>query len=280
MEKYKSTCFYIVDPEFIDNFEIDLIAGRTFSAELATDIGNTIIINEKAAQVLELGSAAESIGKILMPNNQAEVTVIGVVRDFNFRTLEDQIGPIALFYQPGSFRFANIGFIAEEREKFKTFLADTWKKFDKIHPIDYLFLKDVQDEMDKQMSSMIGMIAGTGGFVMLIALLGLLGMATYTTEMRTKEIGIRKVMGASVSDVIYTLSKDYLKPILYSAVFALPGGYFLAEAGYQFVANRPDLSLWVPVGVFIFVLISALFTISLQTVKAAMTTPAATLREE
>ncbi len=87
-------------------------------------------------------------------------------------------------------------------------------------------------------------------------------------------------MGADVSNVVYTLSKDYLKPILYCAIFALPGGYFLAAALYQIIANRPELSLWVPAGVFVLVLISALFTISLQTVKAAMTTPASTLREE
>jgi putative ABC transport system permease protein len=97
--------------------------------------------------------------------------------------------------------------------------------------------------------------------------------------MRIKEIGIRKVFGASVSRVVYLLSKDYMKLILYSAVFALPVAYFLSGMFYQFFAFRPDLSIWVLPAALIFILILALITISSQTVKAALANPAETLKE-
>ena len=129
------------------------------------------------------------------------------------------------------------------------------------------------------MSGIIGIFSWACGFVILIAFFGLLGMASYTTEMRIKEIGIRKVFGASVSNVAYLLSKDYIKLILYSAVFAIPAAYFLSSMFYQFFAFRPDLSLLVLPVALIFILILALITISSQTVKAALANPAETLKE-
>ena len=139
---------------------------------------------------------------------------------------------------------------------------------------------DTEETFNSSISGSIGISAWGCGFVILIALFGLLGMATYTTEMRVKEIGIRKVLGARVSTVTYLLSKSYLKLILISAVFALPGGYFLSDSLMQFFAFRPDLDLWVLPGALIFILMLALLTIGSQTVKAAHANPVETLRVE
>ena len=105
-------------------------------------------------------------------------------------------------------------------------------------------------------------------------------MASYTTEIRIKEIGIRKVLGAKASNVALMLSKDYMKLILYSAVFAIPGAYIFSNMFYQFFAYRPDLSLWVLPASLIFIIILALITISSQTIKAALANPVETLKEE
>ena len=118
------------------------------------------------------------------------------------------------------------------------------------------------------------------GYIIFVALCGLLGMSMYTTELRVKEIGIRKALGSTVSAAVYILSKDYIKLILYSSVFALPCAFFLTAAVMQFIAHRPGMSLWVPLATLIFVLTLALLTISSQTVKTALTNPVDTLRDE
>ncbi|MDH5466923.1 MAG: ABC transporter permease [Candidatus Aminicenantes bacterium] len=280
MDEPRRAFYYSVDTEFIHNFEIDLIAGRNFSRQFSTDSADAVIINEKAVQVLDLGSPVESIGKTLVLGKDSEVTVIGVVKDFNFRLLENPIDPLALRYQPQEFRYANIGYAPGKKEEIKAWLSDTWKKLDKIHPIQYVFMEDMQERHESQIGGTIRISAWASGFVILIALFGLLGMATYTAEMRVKEIGIRKVLGASVSGMAYLLSKDYIRLIVVSAVFALPAGYFLSGSMMQFFAFRPGLSLWVLPGALAFVLALALVTIGSQTVRAALANPIETLREE
>ncbi len=280
MDKPRRAFYYSVDTEFIQNFEIDLIAGRNFSRQFLTDSESAVVINEKAVQALDLGSPVESIGKTVIIGRDSEVTVIGVVKDFNYRMLENPIDPLALRYQPQEFRYANIGYRHGKKEEIKTWLSDTWKKLDKIHPIHYVFMEDMQEGFESQVSGTIRISAWGLGFVILIALFGLLGMATYTSELRVKEIGIRKVLGASVSGMAYLLSKNYIRLILVSAVFALPAGYFLSASVMQFFAFRPGLSLWVLPAALVFVLALALITIGSQTVKAALADPIKTLREE
>ena len=280
MDKPTRAYYYGVDTEFIHNFGIDLIAGRNFSYQFSTDSESAVIINEKAVQVLDLGSPVESIGKTVILGKDSEVRVIGVVQDFNYRFLENPIDPLALRYRPQEFRYANIGYKPGKKEEIKTWLSDTWRKFDKIHPIQYVFMEDMQERHENQMGGTIRISAWACGFIILIALFGLLGMAMYTSELRVKEIGIRKVLGASVSNMAYLLSKEFIRLIIVSAVFALPTGYFLSGSMMQFFAFRPGLSLWVLPGALAFVLALALVTIGSQTVKAALANPVETLREE
>lgn len=280
MEEPRRAWYYSIDTEFIHNFKIELIAGRNFSDAFSTDMENAIIINEKAVQALDLGSPVESIGKTLIFAEDTEVTVIGAVKDFNFRTFENPIQPLVLRYQPQEFRYANVSYTDGNKDEIKTWLSESWKQFDRIHPVRHVFLADMEERLENQIGGTLSISAWACGFVILIALFGLLGMATYTTEMRIKEIGIRKVLGARVSSIAYVLSKSYIKLILYSAAFALPGGYFLSESVMQFFAFRPGLSLWVPPAALLFILFLALATIGSQTIKAALSNPVDTLRVE
>jgi len=279
MEKPMPTCYYSVDPEFIKDFNIELIAGRNLSNKFSTDKVNAIIINQEAVNVFDLGSPIESIGKTLITDDDLEVMVIGVVKNFIYTFPDEPIAPLVLQYKPEEFRFANISYMPGKKDKVKEYLQDVWKKFDKVHDVSYEFLDDAQQKFYSEIYGIIRIISLACVFVIIIALLGLLGMATYTSEMRIKEIGIRKVFGASILKVVYLLSKDYIKLILYSAVLAIPSAYFLSGMFYQFFAFRPDLSIWVLPAALIFILILALITISSQTVKAALANPAETLKE-
>ncbi|HEX9972708.1 MAG TPA: ABC transporter permease, partial [bacterium] len=245
MEKPMPVNSYSIDPEFIPNFKIELIAGRNFSNEFLTDTKNTIIINEQAVQAFELVSPAESIGKTLLTEDNSEVMIIGVVKDFNYTFPDVPISPLAFRYRPEELRVANISYAQGTKDEMKAYLPVVWNKLDKLHSIHYDFFNDAEKQSNSEISGTINIFAWACGFVILIALLGLLGMATYTTEMRIQEIGIRKVLGASVSNVTYLLSKDYIKLILFSAVFAILGGYFLTDDIMQNFAFRPAMTLWV-----------------------------------
>lgn len=280
MEKPRRTFYYSVDPEFINNFDIKLVAGRNFSDAFSTDKEDAIIVNEEAVKVFDLVSPVESIGKTLIAGDNLEVKVIGVAKNYNYYAPDEPIAPLVLRYRPEEFRFVNISYVPGKKEEIKEYLQDVWKKFDKVHAVIFEFFDDARQDAAIEMGGIIGIFGWACGFIIFIALLGLLGMASYTIEMRIKEIGIRKVLGANVSNVAFMLSKDYMKLILYSAVFAIPGAYIFSNMFYQFFAFRPDLSLWVLPAALIFILILALITIGSQTVKAALTNPVETLREE
>ena len=280
MEKPRPTFYYSIDPEFIHNFGIELIAGRNFSHDFSTDKERGIIINQEAVRIFDLGSPTEAIGKILTTGDDLEMTVIGIVKNFIFYFPDEPITALVLRYRPEEFRFVNINFVPGKKEEMKSYLKLTWKKFDQIHEVNYEFFDDAQQELNSQMDGIIGIFSWTCGFVILIALFGLFGMANYTLEMRVKEIGIRKVLGASVSSMVYLLSKDYIKLILYSAVFAIPTSFLFSDMLYQFFAFRPNLNLWVLPASLIFILILALMTVGSQTVKAAIANPTETLKEE
>jgi putative ABC transport system permease protein len=280
LERPVRVAFYSVDPEFIQGFQLKMIAGRNFSKSFSTDTKKAIIINEKTVQFFNLGSPQESIGKTLTTSDDFGFTVVGVIEDFNYTFPDVPIGPLFLRYYPQEFRYAHIRYVPGKDEEIKSYLSHKWKQLDKIHPLRYNFLNILQKEADESVGGPLKISAWACGFVVLIALLGLLGMATYTTERRVREIGVRKVFGAGISSVVYQLSKGYLKLILYAAIFALPAAYFLSESMMQFFAFRPELNLWVLPGSLLFILSLAIITIGSQTVKAALANPINTLREE
>jgi len=280
MEKPRSTYYYSVDPEYINNFGIQIVAGRNFSNDFSTDKEDAIIVNEKAVEDFDLGSPVESIGKTLIVADDQEVKVIGVVENFSYYAPDEPIQPLILRYRPEEFRFANISYVPGREDEIKEYLREKWKKFDNVHAVSFKFMDDARQEASREGRGIIGIFGFTCGFIILIALLGLLGMASYTTRMRIKEISIRKVLGANVSNVVYLLSENYMKLILYSAVFAIPVAYIFSKLFYQSFAFRPDLSLWVLPASLFFILILALITISSQTVKGALANPADTLRVE
>ena len=273
-----------VDTEFMENFDLELIEGRNFSRTFASDVGKAVIVNEKAVQALGFDSPEKIIGKVLsVGENNPGVRIIGVVKDFTHRIyLENPIIPTVLVHRPEGFRYANIRYLPENEDKIKVTLSEIWKKLDKVHPGSFSFSNDALEEYERNNTGILKIFTGVSGLIVLIALFGLFGMTAYTTELRFKEIGIRKVFGASIRELVYQLSKSYVKLIALTCVIMLPIGYILSGFLIQglYVAINPSLSLWVLPAAMLIILSLTFITTGSLTVKAANANPVDTLRED
>jgi len=263
----------------LDNFGLELAAGRNFSDEYSTDKTHGIILNEKALEVFGLGNPVEALDRHVYSSNNKQYNIIGVLKNFNYRSLENPIESMMIRYFPETWEYATISYAPGTKSEIRSYLGEVWGELDPVHSIECRFY----DDMEQQQSDFIQgtlIIASWGtGLIIIIALLGLLGMTTYSMELRLKEVGIRKVMGASVERIVYMLSKDSLKLIFIAGIIGCPLSWFLTSIILQTFAFRPDLSLWVFPAAFLFISLLALLTIGTQTFRAASTNPVNTLRE-
>ncbi len=275
------TLRYDVDEQYIPTLGMQLAAGRNFSKAFTTD-SSAVIINETAAQAFGLGNNA--VGKrIVRQKNSAEgtnisYTVIGVVKDFNFKSLHEPITPLLMVLNPESglifkVKTSNVsGLLASMKQE--------WAKFDVEEPFAYSFMDELYNKTYSAEEKTGRILNIFTVLTILVACLGLFGLAIYTTEQRTKEIGIRKVLGASVMQVTNMLSKDFLKLVLIACVIAFPLSYWAMHNWLQDFAYRTNISWWVFASAALIALVIALATISFQSVKAALANPVKSLRSE
>ena len=283
MDEQLKVFSFNVSTEFMDNFELELMAGRNFPEEIATDAGNTVIVNEKTVKALGYDSPDKIMGKVITVDSNPNVKVIGVVRDFTHRIyLENPIVPTVLVYWPGGFRYANIRYLPENEEKIRASLPEIWKKLDRVHPGRFSFANDVREKYEKSQTGLVTIFTWVTGFIILIAIIGLLGITAYTTELRVREISIRKVLGAGSRELVYMLSKSYMKIIIIACLILLPVGYKLSDLFIQFTfaAVKPGMSLWIPPAALLFIVLLTVITTGSITRKAANANPVDTLREE
>ena len=277
-----------VDDNYAKVLGLELKEGRFFSKDFSTD-SLAIILNEKAVSELKLknpiGARLTSPEAFLNApdGNPYTYTVIGVVKDFHFQSLHDQIAPLFINYS-GKFRDASN--VVAMRIKAANFTGAidaterTWKNFVKDRPFHYSFLDQTlaRQYLSEQTTQKIFTIFSS--LAIFIACIGLLGLAAYTTQQRTREISIRKVLGASVSNIVAMLSKDFLKLVLIAALVAFPVAWWGMHKWLQNFAYKINMR-W---EVFIIAALSAtfvaLFTISFQAVRAAVANPVKSLRSE
>ncbi|TAN00118.1 MAG: FtsX-like permease family protein [Chitinophagaceae bacterium] len=272
---------YYVDENYIPTFDMQMVAGRNFSKNFPTD-SSAIILNETAAGVLGWNDKS-AIGKILVfenspRGNSVNFHVIGVVKDFNFQSLHDPIAPLLMTLTPDQgliFRIktANIpDLLATMKNK--------WNQFDTGQPFSYEFMNDLFNKTyaaEQKTGTTLNIFAI---LTILVACLGLFGLATYTVEQRTKEIGIRKVLGASVLQIIQMLSKDFLKLVLISCLIAFPISFWMMNKWLQSFAYRIHIAWWMLAVAGFMAIIIALITVSFQAIKAAVANPVEALRAE
>ncbi|MCY7358466.1 MAG: ABC transporter permease [Rudanella sp.] len=271
---------YGVDYDYLPTMGMKLVAGRNFSPTFGTD-SSAVLINETAAQTYGWGKNA--VGHTLSsPNPQGEVTtlrVIGVVQDFHFRSLHERIAPLAmtLRYNAGS---VIVKAKTSDMAGLLASVKNQWAAFKTEEPFRYSFLEESYQasyEAEQKTGQILGLFAGLTIFV---ACLGLFGLATFTAQQRTKEIGVRKVLGASVGSIVTLLSKDFLKLVLIAIVIASPLAWWAMNRWLQDFAYKINIEWRVFVLSGLLAIGIALLTVSFQSVKAALMNPVKSLRSE
>lgn len=282
--KVKGVIEYPVDNNFLHVMGVQLIAGRNFNAALASDTISSVIVNEEVVrQVLGI-TPHEALGKTLKtmkPDNMPPKTIIGVTRNFNFQELKQRVMP-QLFYQPAVFEPYRFFVRVQPGDPARKLagMQGIWKKLVPDEPFEYNFLDEKFDSFYKEEDRWSGIVGWAGGISIFLACLGLFGLAALAAVNRTKEIGIRKVLGASVTHVAGLLSKDFIKLIVIALLIASPLAWYLMNNWLQSYVWRIDISWWVFALTGAFALFIAVTTISFQAVKAALTNPVKSLRSE
>jgi putative ABC transport system permease protein len=266
-----------VDYDFIPSFEMKLVAGRNFSKDFPTD-DKAAILNETAARLLGFESPQKAInGKIIRRDT---LTVIGVVQNFHNEGLRKSIEPELILLRPNTRDAYSIKVGSANMASTIASIQATWNKFFPNDPFNYYFLDESfnqQYSADKQFGKVFGLFAS---LAIIIACFGLLGLSAYNVLQRTKEIGIRKVLGASIQNVLYILSKDFIMLVLVAFVIAIPVTWLIMHNWLQDFAYRINIKVWVFAVAGALAILIALLTIGFQALKAAMSNPVKSLRTE
>jgi putative ABC transport system permease protein len=273
---------YEIDHDFVPHFQIQMAAGRAFSRDFPADTAKSLLINEAAARQFGYLKAEDAVGKRFSQWGR-EGTIIGVVKDFNFRSLHQRIEPLTLRFAPpseGSLSRLTLRIQSADMQKTIAQLERLWNTLSPQRPFLYSFLDESfnkQYQADLHFGQIFSLFSGLAIF---IACLGLFGLATFTAQQRTKEIGIRKVLGASVASIVTLLSKDFIKLVFFSILIATPICWYAMNRWLNDFAYRVEIGPGVFIQAGLIAVVIALATISWQSVKAALANPIKSLRNE
>ncbi len=274
--KETSLSYTFVDNQFLDALGMELAAGRNFSPELASD-SSAFIINETAAKALGWD---DPIGKQLNYGDFIKGPVIGVVKDFNFESLHHKIKPLVMMHTRWISSHIAIRLQAGEVNNTINSIQNLWKEFVPASPFDYTFLDENYRELYEKEQRMGQIFIVFSALAIFIACLGLLGLSAYIAAQRTKEIGIRKVLGASVTGIAAMLSKDFIKLVLIAAVIAFPLAWWGMSKWLEDFAYRTQISWWIFAIAGAAAVLIALITVSFQAIRAAVANPVDSLKTE
>lgn len=261
---------------FLDLFGIDLIAGRTFSSDYQTDAEESVVLNETAVKALGW-TAEEAIGQQITYSGTE--TVIGVIKDFHMHSMHMAIEPLMLRLQGQFFRNISVKVLPEDLPATLAVLEAGMKKYSS-YPFEYSFLDEQFDELykaDIRLGEMLGFFTLLSIF---IASLGLFGMAAFVARQRTKEVGIRKVLGATANNIIALLSGDFLKMVLLGFLLAVPIAWYGMHRWLQDFAYHIELEWWLFAVAGLAAMLLALFTVGAQSLKAVFADPVEALKNE
>ena len=272
--------------DLVETFDLKLIAGRSFSKDFATDAEQAVLINRKMLEKLELNNPDEALGEVFYfypkDGGRKAKSVIGVLEDFNYASLKKEIEPLTISLVEGTIPF--LGYIEHTAVEIapgnpKEALAHiekVWKEVNPIDPFEFQFLDDRLAEIYETEKTMSLLSLAFSILCIFIASLGLLGLASYSAQLKEKEIGIRKSLGASVTDIVKLLSKDFLTLIAIANLIAWPFTYLIAQNWLENFPYRFDITFTLPIifiGSGIFIMIIALATISYHALRAALVNP-------
>jgi putative ABC transport system permease protein len=262
------------DVDYAKTYKLELIEGRFFSSEFSTD-NTAIVINEEAAKILDFKNP---VGESITYQRGSKLNIIGVVKDFHIQSLHYKIGPIIM--QMGESNNFYIRMKPDKTISTVEFIKETFKTFDPGLPIDFHFLDDDYDNLYRTERRM-GKIFGYFSFLaIIISCLGLIGLSSFITERRTKEIGIRKINGATSKEIFFLLSGEYVIWVIISIIIACPIAWYAMNKWLQNFAYRINISLWIFAMAGFIALLIAYLTVSFQSYRAASKNPVEALRYE
>ncbi|HYF33520.1 MAG TPA: ABC transporter permease [Chitinophagaceae bacterium] len=290
-EEGESMYYIAVDDQFLKTFQVLLVTGRNFSAANAADSA-AVMINESAAKMLGISTPSEQLieipsvdfsGNVSQLSAPFRARVVGIVKDFNFQSLREKIAPMVLAYQRNpvhNIDYFTARITADNPSALLKQMEDVLRKIDERHLFEYNFLDKQWELFYREDEKRQIIFMGVALLTILIACLGLLGLATYAAQQRIKEIGIRKVLGASVTSIVSMLSKDFLQLVLVAAVIAFPVAWWAMSTWLEDFAYRVNVQWWVFAIAAGAALLIALCTVSFQAIKAALSNPVKSLRTE
>jgi putative ABC transport system permease protein len=271
---------YFVDWDYVNQFKIKLVAGRAFSRGFGTDTAQAMLLNEAAVKLFGYSSPQQAVGRRFKQWGR-EGKIVGVMKDFHFRSLQEVIKPLSMRIELKNLGLISVKISSQNTPATLAAIESKWKTFIPNRPFSYYFLDEFFDRQYRAEQRFGKLFLNFAVLAIFISCLGLLGLASYSTLQRTREIGIRKVLGATVPGIVNLLSKDFLILVAISFLVASPlAGIFMNYYWLKGFAYRIDESWWIFAIAGILALVIALGTISFQAIRAATSNPVKSLRSE
>jgi len=269
----------MTDYDFVDTYQMEMVAGRPFSREFSSDTAGTIMLNEAAIQRFGW-TPQEAIGKDLFYFRGSIGKIVGVVKDFNYRSLHTTVEPMALILDPNDIRAISVRIQPGNIKRTIAFIRQKWEAAFPDELFEFTFLDNRMNQLYENEMKMQNIFIIFSCFSIFVACLGLFGLSVFIAAERTKEIGIRKVLGASLGKIILLLSKEFITWIIIANIVAWPLAYFIMNKWLQNFAYRVNIGIWIFILSASLALIIALLTLSYQSIKAAVANPVESLRYE
>ena len=289
-EQEISTNMFLIDPDYIPTLGMRMVAGRNFSRNYGTDAGEGFIINETAVKTFGFETPQKALGKEILwdkwqrgkaPNDTVKRgRVVGVVRDFHYKSLHQKVEPAVLHIVPEAFSSVVVRVRPDQLTATLDFLKAKWQSQAPDWPFEYQIVDEQFAGLYRSEQIFGRLFSLFTSLSIFIACLGLFGLATFMAQQRTKEIGVRKVLGASVTSIVALLSKDFLKLVLIAIAVSVPLAWYAMNRWLQDFAYRIDMPWWVFALAGVVAVLIAFVTVFYQSVKAALMNPVVSLRSE
>ncbi|MFT4759818.1 MAG: putative ABC transport system permease protein [Saprospiraceae bacterium] len=270
---------YAVDYDFMETYDLEIIAGRAFDKSYGTDHTSAFVINEMAVKALKFDSSAAAIGESVEREGKPG-TIVGVVKDFHFQDLRAEIFPLSLDVDAAIFNTFSMKVNATDMPATLAFVENKWKEFFPQKVFEYTFLDNTIEDLYQAETGLGKMIGYFAFLAILISCFGLYGLVAFAALQKTKEIGIRKVLGASIPNILVMLSKEFIVLILIAGALAIPAAYYWLNSWLADYHYAIEIGAWLALIPIATVLAIALVTISFQVIKAALGNPVEALKCE
>jgi putative ABC transport system permease protein len=287
-DKRMASNVFIGDHDYLKTLGMQVIAGRDFSRAVTADMEEAFIINEAAVKEFGFETPEKALGQRVnwdkwIPDSANPVKkgrVIGVIRDFHYKSLHEKVAASVIQLYPGVFFKVAAKLETANLKQTIAYINTTWKKFSPEFPLDYKFMDATYGAMYEAEDKLSSLLTIFTIMAIFVGCMGLFGLAAFNAEQRTKEISIRKILGASSVSIVQLLSKTFLKPVLIASLIAFPVAWYAMNQWLEEFPYRAEITWWIFGMAAIVAVVIALLTVSVQAIKAAFSNPVKNLRTE